>query len=151
MLQVSYGKNLLIPPGTSLRRLCIIPKRGWYREESQLWAIQMLNFWCHSVLARRPFCLIVPSSDFSYTLTMHHLYILLIYTLWYNAAKSVGSISDIFCIKYWFYAYYYLYHEGGMGYGIYTMTPVNHGRGIWDPRKGYMGSYTPSNRGFWFA
>ncbi len=22
---------------------------------------------------------------------------------------------------------------------------------VWDPRKGYMGSYTPSNRGFWFS
>ena len=71
------------------------------------------------------------------------------------------------------FAYYYLYHEGGVGYGLFTMRETHiprgrrargmwvslmvyrpygiHGGGIWDPRKGYMGSYTPSNRGFWFA
>ncbi len=64
------------------------------------------------------------------------------------------------------YIHYYLYHEGGVGYGLYTMRETHIPRGrrprgmwvslmVWDHiplvRKGYMGSYTSSNSGFWFA
>ena len=43
----------------------------------------------------------------------------------------------------------------GIQNGCHIPLPLNHGRGIWDHiplvRKGYMGSYTSSNSGFWFA
>ncbi len=35
--------------------------------------------------------------------------------------------------------------------GVYKNNGAVSCVGKWDPRKGYMGSYTPSNRGFWFA